>query len=217
MDRRPVEGPGGRPFAGRWRVWAAAGAAAELLARTVALDAPAVWILEFDRPALVLGSTQPSIDADIDVVRRRSGGGAVLLRPESVLWVDVVVPAGDPRWEADVGRAFWWLGEVWAAAIGPGATVHRGPLVRTPWSDRVCFAGLGPGEVTVAGRKVVGISQRRGRQGALLQCAGLVRWDYEDTARLLRVPPENLAPVAAAIDIDRAALTHAFLDALGAF
>lgn len=212
MDRRPVEGPGGRPFAGRWRVGGAAGPAAELFTRPVAADGPGAWFLEADAPALVLGSTQPAVPGPF--VRRRSGGGAVLLRPESVLWVDIVLPAGDPRWEADVGRAFWWLGDVWAAAIG-GATVHRGPLVRTPWSDRVCFAGLGPGEVTVGGRKVVGMSQRRWREGALFQCAVLMRWDYEETARLVDVPPDDLRDVAAPVGIDRAALLNHFVDELG--
>jgi lipoate-protein ligase A len=48
---------------------------------------------------------------------------------------------------------------------------------RAPWSIRVCFAGTGPGEVTLDGRKVVGISQRRTRQGALFQCAVIVSWD----------------------------------------
>ena len=45
------------------------------------------------------------------------------------------------------------------------------------WSRVVCFAGLGPGEVTLEGRKVVGMEQRRGRGGALFQCAVPLRWD----------------------------------------
>ena len=57
------------------------------------------------------------------------------------------------------------------------AVVHRGGLVATPWSRQVCFAGLGPGEVTVAGRKVVGVAQRRTRHGARFQVAALLRWD----------------------------------------
>ena len=93
----------------------------------------------------------------IEVVRRRSGGGAVLLVPGEVLWVDVVVPRGDPLWDDDVGRASHWLGEVWVealAAVGvAGTEVHDGGLVCTPWCSLVCFAGLGPGEVTIGGAK----------------------------------------------------------------
>ena len=147
-----------------------------------------MWVLDAERPALVLGSTQPESDVDtealaagdIDLVRRRSGGGAVLVVPGECLWVDVVLPRDDVLWDDDVGRAPVWVGEVWAAALiglGLPAQVHRGGLVRTDWSSRVCFAGLGPGEVTAAGRKVVGVSQRRTRAGARFQCAVLFAWD----------------------------------------
>ena len=136
----------------------------------------AAWVCAATAPALVLGSAQHDDRVDraacaaagIEVVRRRSGGGAVLVVPGEVLWVDLIVPAGDALWQDDVGRAFHWVGEAWAAALeelGVAAEVHRGALVRSPWSAAVCFAGLGPGEVTVAGRKVVGISQRRTRAG----------------------------------------------------
>ena len=125
----------------------------------------AVWWFEVERPALVLGSAQADAVVDraaasaagVDVVRRRSGGGAVLLTPGDVTWLDVVIPSDDRLWDDDVGRAFHWLGEAWAAALAAvgisSVAVHRGALRRGPWSDLVCFAGLGPGEVMVAGRK----------------------------------------------------------------
>ena len=134
-----------------------------------------VWWFAVNRPALVLGSAQPAdvvdeaavAQAGLDVVRRHSGGGAVLLVPGQVTWVDVIIPAHDPLWCDDVGRAFDWLGDVWAAALSTlgveDPRPHRGPMRRTAWSDLVCFAGVGRGEVIVAGRKVLGISQRRTR------------------------------------------------------
>jgi lipoate---protein ligase len=137
----------------------------------------AIWIVEIAEPTLVLGSRQPDVTASgMRVVRRRSGGGAIYLEPGAALWVDVVVSRADELWDDDVGRASYWLGDVWAAAIGKGAVVHRGPMVRTEWSDLVCFSGLGPGEVTVDGRKVVGISQRRTREQARFQCVTYERW-----------------------------------------
>jgi lipoate-protein ligase A len=185
---------------------------------------PSVWFLAADAPALVLGSTQAPVvveDRAFEVVRRHSGGGAVVLRPGSVLWVDVVVPSADPLWNADVGRAFWWLGETWVEALGAagveGARWHEGPLVRSPWSDRVCFAGLGPGEVTLEGRKVVGMSQRRRRDAALFQCAALLEWDGAEISRLLRLGRDaetELAGVAAGLGVDGERLARAFLQAL---
>lgn len=184
--------------------------------------ARAVWLVDVDGPTLVLGSTQADVASvpGISVVRRRSGGGAVLVGRDSVVWAEVLLPAGDRLWSADVGRAFWWLGDVWARALGSlglDARVHRGALVSGPWSRAACFAGLGPGEVTVAGKKVVGISQRRTRDAARFQCAALLRWDAEGTAAALGLPPGSLDGVAATgIAAFPADVEGAFLAALHA-
>jgi lipoate-protein ligase A len=189
-----------------------------------------VWVCEPTAPALVLGSAQPEdvVDRDacaragIDVVRRRSGGGAVLVEPGALLWVDVVIPSDDALWQVDVGRAFEWLGEAWAAALselGRPVQVHRGALWHTPWSGLVCFAGLGPGELTDGtGAKVLGISQRRSRSGARFQCAALGRWEPEALLGLLALGPEDrrraeeaLGPVAAGAGVDLDALLGALL------
>jgi lipoate-protein ligase A len=155
--------------------------------------------LDVEAPALVLGSTQPDVAG---AARRRSGGGAVWVAPGDQVWVDVVVPARDPLWSDDVGQAFGWLGDVWAAALTSlgveGLTVHRGPLVTTRWSGDVCFAGLGPGEVTVEGRKVVGMAQRRTREWALFQCAVPLVWDPSPVVSMLGLPDEAVDDLASA-------------------
>ena len=156
--------------------------------------------------AVVLGSGQPEGTVDPDacaaagaqVVRRRSGGGAVLVEPGGSVWVDLVVPSTDPLWCADVGQAAWWVGEAWAAALSrsgsPGLEVWKGPMQRREWSALVCFAGLAGGEVTGSGgRKLVGISQRRTRYGALFQCACLLRWAPAELLSLLRLSPADRA------------------------
>lgn len=201
-----------------WQVEHLTGSAADLHLRD--LPSPlerTVWLLRVDRPALVLGSTQADdvVDAaavagaGVEVVRRRSGGGAVLLQPGD-LWVDVLLARGDPLWHDDVGRAAHWLGVAWAAALGGAARVHRGPLVRTAWSDLVCFAGVGAGEVTAGegGPKLVGISQRRTRAGVRFQCAALARWDVVGILGLLALGPgqraraaEELAGAAAGVEL----------------
>lgn len=176
------------------------GPAASLHGRDIGWSTRSLTWCEATRPAVVLGSTQ-ALDAvapggaGLDVVRRRSGGGAVLVEPGRLLWADVVVPVGDDLWSPDVGRATWWVGEAWAGALASlgvaGATVHRGGLVRSRWSSTVCFAGLGPGEVTVEGRKVVGISQRRTRAGALFQCAVVLAWDPGPLLAALALAPAD--------------------------
>ena len=177
----------------RW----ARGSAGELEAAPEPADlVPTLSFLAVTAPALVLGSTQAVEDVDlarargdgVEVLRRRSGGGAVLLRPGEVLWADVFVPAGDPLWNADVGRAVHWLGQAWAGALcslGLDPAWHSGGSVRTEWSTKLCFAGIGPGEVTLGGRKVIGISQRRTRAGARFQCAALLESDPARAVALL--------------------------------
>lgn len=145
----------------------------------------------------MIGSTQPfgSVDAGtlaregIEVVRRGAGGGAVLVAPGSQVWIDFWIPRSDELWDDDVVRSSWWLGEVWASSLGSlgaaGLLVHRGPSVVSDMSRLICFAGLGPGEVTVSGSKVVGISQRRNRYGArFLSVAGL-EWEPSSIVGLL--------------------------------
>jgi lipoate-protein ligase A len=163
-----------------------------------------IVVFQVARPTLVLGSSQKDDAVDWDrvrqrgaeVVQRRSGGAAVLVEAGSALWIDVTIPAGDPLWDHDVGRAFHWLGAAWAgvlASAGRAAAMYTGPLLSTPWSKAVCFAGLGPGEVTVDGRKVVGLSQRRTREAALFQCCVVLRWE-----------PGRLLDLLALTDADRA-------------
>jgi lipoate---protein ligase len=198
-----------------WVVEHARGSAAGFHAR----DLPdpvvrAVHVWEVERPALVLGSAQAAdvVDvaacaaAGVEVVRRRSGGGAVLLEPGGAVWVDVELPRDDELWDDDVGRAAWWVGERWGAALADlGVTdpiVHHGGLVATRWSPVVCFAGLGPGEVTAGpgGPKVLGISQRRTRGGARFQCAVPLRWEPGRLAGLLVLAPDERA----ALEVDLA-------------
>ena len=173
-----------------------------------------LWQHDIASPALVLGSTQDESVVDLDacgragveVVRRRSGGGAVLLLPGEVTWIDVIVPAGTPGWSDDVHGQMVWLGRHLAAAISAvgGArhdvVVHDGALRATAWSSLVCFDGLGAGEVLLDGHKLVGISQRRTRHAARLQCCWYSAYDLGRLVELLvpdrRPPTTALAPVA---------------------
>lgn len=204
------------------RIERARGSAADFHGRELPddLSEPRLWVFEPTRPALVLGSSQrpdvvdrdACLAAGVEVVQRRSGGGAVLLVPGEVVWVDVLLPASDARWEADVGRSPWWVGDAWAAAVGAaggvaGLVTHRGPLVRTTWSALACFAGVGPGEVLDArGRKVVGISQRRTRSMARFQCSLHLHHSGARLASLLELVAEDRRALAATLDASVAAV-----------
>ena len=157
-------------------------------------------------PTIVLGSSQSRgiVDEDrrqalgVEVVRRRSGGGAVWLAPGDPIWIDLWLPRHDHLWMDDVIGAPGWLGTAWASALGalgaPSLDVHHGPSSPRRWSDLVCFAGVGPGEVLTAGRKVVGIAQWRSRQGALFSSACYERWHPGDLVGVLAVGPDGPEP-----------------------
>ena len=143
---------------------------------------PEVWWCRATDDAIVLGSNQADelVDevacrhADLSIVRRRSGGGSVVMRRSTTLWIDVVLPVGAAP--DDVRGSLVWIGERWCDAmssvVDDALTVHRGGMEHSAWSEFVCFSGVGPGEVMIGSDKLVGLSQRRTRRGIRIQ--GLV-------------------------------------------
>jgi lipoate-protein ligase A len=187
-------------------------------------DALEVWHCDPTDAAVVLGSRQePELldpvacrSAGLEIVRRRSGGGVVLLRPDAVVWLDLVVPHGAAP--DDIRGSMLWAGERWCAALEPlvdgRLTVHRGGMVDTAWSDLACFAGLGPGEVLLAGRKLVGLSQRRTRNGVRIQGSIHRRTLQHELPGLFAtdLPDERLEWPAVAPDLDAGALARRLAD-----
>ena len=182
----------------------------------------ALWVpVLTQQKTLVLGSSQPedSIDSaelaatGVDLARRRSGGGAVLVSRDDLIWFDVVIGRTHHAWDDDVVRSFDWLGRATQRAVrtvGHATDMHEGRLRNSPWSPFVCFAGLGPGELTIraddgSNRKVVGISQRRTRDRARFQVAILKRWSGAEHGALLSASTDatatELDAVAHGIDV----------------
>lgn len=204
--------------AGQWRAEETRGLAGPFHARTFDhLDGPTVWTHRVDAPALVLGSTtdEALVRAEeaerlgVEVCRRRSGGGLVLVEPECSCWIDLLVPREESLrspaipWDDDVNRSFGWIGGLWNAALAhlgqSGLEVWNGPLTNASEGAALCFAGLGPGEVVGSladGRaaKVVGLSQRRTRWGARFQGLYVARWSPDLLAATVAVDrlPEGL-------------------------
>ena len=148
---------------------------------------------------LVLGGHQdlsvlgPSVTRDgVALRRRRGGGGLVALRPGD-LWVDWWLPSSDWRWSPDVGVTSRLVGSWWrvvlAARVAGDVREHEGRLEGDPALGVMCFAGRGPGEVFVDGRKAVGVTQWRVREGTFLSTV-VHAHETRDVVRYLRhVPP----------------------------
>ena len=146
---------------------------------------PGVVVMEPIDAAMVLGSTQrrdlavsngDQIEVGgVAVTRRRSGGGAVWVNRADQTWVNIVVPRDHALYDEDVRRSFAWVGQVWRTALLDLEVSSEVWPARYDDGDDlsdVCFASRGPGEVfdPASGRKLVGISQRRTREGSLFQC-----------------------------------------------
>jgi lipoate-protein ligase A len=162
------------------------------------LTTPTVGVLGTSTPTIVLGSTQRATDLDDDALardrvavrRRNGGGGAVLLRPDDC-WIELWLPATSNEERGDVRTTAYRVGSWWEVALsrlGLFVEQHRGAVRHADQGAVACFAGLGPGELTFGHRKLVGLSQWRTREGALVSSVlaaddpgGLSRYLAPDT------------------------------------
>jgi lipoate-protein ligase A len=183
-------------------------------------DRPSVVVLmEPTDRAIVLGSSQPdsliyreaAVAAGFAVARRRSGGGIVVTGRDDAVWVDVLLAPRHHRTRADVDRAAVEVGSAWRDALlslsdvgsaeDSGLEVHSGASLHRDAGRILCFGGLGSGEVSLRGAKLVGISQRRARWGARFQCQVQLRWAPEQWLHLVRPGPDapaDLLPLTVA-------------------
>lgn len=152
-----------------------------LLERAIAGEGPFLRVYRWARPTLSLGYFQREEDVaeagaaarlGVDVVRRFTGGGAILHHRE--LTYAVVLPASHP-W------ALLGVNDSYLEITRPLLTLlrSRGVEVRYRGEETQavkaanCFAGTACPDLVAEGRKLFGSAQRR-RQGAVLQHGSLL-------------------------------------------
>jgi lipoate-protein ligase A len=175
------------PAPGAWNM-----AVDEALAQTVRDGGPPVLrVYRWSPPCLSLGRNQPTHGYDraeialrgLDVVRRPTGGRAVLHHRE--LTYSVAAPQGalgGPREAyAAINRAL----VAGLQALGIPAHLQPAGTERAPIPSLApCFEQPVEGEVTAAGRKLVGSAQRT-EAGVMLQHGSLPIQDDQSTVPLL--------------------------------
>jgi lipoate-protein ligase A len=189
---------------------AAALAADEALLQSAAQSRLRLWIASSTAVVVGLGlhhrlasvvDGERCARAGAQVLRRRAGGGAVLL-DEHVLCGAIARPIVEAG--RDVTESYRWLAELLLTALEvPGArrvevdearhdvTARRAS--HNPVSNHLlttCYGGLSPHEIVVDGKKLVGLAQIRRRDAALFQFGILLR-DQSSLAAYLRVPDEG--------------------------
>jgi lipoate-protein ligase A len=142
---------------------------------------PQLRFWRYASAGIVLGASQssllPQVAAQgIETVLRGSGGSAVLAGPW-MLSVSAVLPADHAFARGGPMPAYEWLGRHCESAMRElgVSQAHATPDKRDAGDLKwACFAGLSPWEVTVDGRKLVGLAQRRRRQGVLVAAGVLL-------------------------------------------
>ena len=157
----------------------------------VPVTVPRFRVWSYRAPAVVLGCSQRARQADaavrlppgVALMVRPSGGGAVLTGPWMVS-ASVALPLAHPWVAGRLPDSYRDLGQLHVnvlAGLGvparalpesevPAANERLGPRV-----DWACYGSLAPWEVVdAAGRKLVGLAQRRQRTGVLLVAGTMV-------------------------------------------
>lgn len=152
------------------------------------------------RPACVsLGRAQTEADVDldaaralgVDVVRRATGGGAILHNGDEVTYA-VVLPLDFPGLPRDVPGSFAFLSQGVVdglRALGLPAEVESVP---DNTRETLCYVRRQGTNVMVNGRKVSGGAQRRNGKAVLQHGTVIVDRDEDRMARLFRTPVEDI-------------------------
>jgi lipoate-protein ligase A len=187
----------------------------EALLQTAAQRPPVLSWQIAEPEAMVVGIGQKLSDIDmaacqaagLAIYRRAAGGTAVLAGPD-LLSLDVILPPGHPLAGQDIVEAYRWFGDLWAKTLQSfGLSAHlvspaeahaprsRHFLAEAERQERLvresCYGAVSPYEITIQGRKVIGLDQVRRRVGFLFQGGLLLRWDAERIASLLAALPEE--------------------------
>lgn len=158
----------------------------------VPVAAPRFHVWTYATPTVVLGCSQRALHAEIAcklpqglaLVQRPSGGGAVLTGPWLV-GVSVVLPVVHPWVRGGLVDSYRELGRLHAAVLAglgissralPPAEVTQANAALGASVDWACYGSLAPWELIDArGRKLVGLAQRRQRNGILLVAGTLIQ------------------------------------------
>lgn len=149
------------------------------------VTSPRFHVWTYAAPTIVLGCSQRALHAEVAgrlppglaLVQRPSGGGAVLTGPWMV-GVSVVLPVAHAWMRGGLVDSYRELGQLHTRVLAelgvparalPDSEVAQANAAMGATVDWACYGSLAPWELIDArGRKLVGLAQRRQRNGILL-------------------------------------------------
>lgn len=184
------------------------------------VEKPQLLLWQYDKAAVIMGCSQRPDDgqlqraerAGLAIMRRGSGGGAVLAGPW-MLSATLIIPPDHPVGKLDLIQLFGWFEQVWTKAlIDCGVSckgVDKSLIDRSKQVSKdagvqwACYASLSHGEVVSPdGRKLVGLAQIRKRKGiALVSGLHLQSCDWRALCQVV-VDDVDQAPVLESLNSD---------------
>ncbi|GGK74586.1 lipoate--protein ligase family protein [Amphritea balenae] len=150
------------------------------------VEYPGVLFWQYDQAAIIMGCSQRpdeqqsarSMAAGLPIMRRNSGGGAVLAGPW-MLSISVFIPTEHLIAQQNIIQIFGWLEQIWIAAlekcnvpckgVDKALIDHSKEVSESQNLKWACYASLSHGEVVSEdGRKLVGLAQIRKKKGVVL-------------------------------------------------
>ena len=162
------------------------------------------------RPACVsLGRAQTEADVDgdlarawgIDVVRRATGGGAILHNEEEVTYA-VVLPLDHHGLPRDITASFATISAPIVEALRHLGLPAEIESVPDNTRETLCYVRRQGTNVMVRGRKISGGAQRRSDRAVLQHGTVIVRRDEDRMARLFRTPREEIERRVTSLDVE---------------
>ncbi len=204
---------------------------AMLLAHTAGLTPPTLRLYRWQPPAISLGLLQPfeainetaCRQLGFEIVRRPSGGGAVLHQHE--ITYAVVVDGKLCPYGSSVLSTYRWLAEGLKAGLKRlGVDISSSPPSQStsPATKSFCFARLTDADLSVNGRKLGGAAQARKRNFLLQHGSIPLQLDMEAIERIFGSTDrgqftwvEEVLGRDIALDEFAEALVQGFSEALG--
>ncbi|RTE64346.1 hypothetical protein EH243_17920 [Amphritea opalescens] len=179
------------------------------------VEQPQLLFWQYDEPAVIMGCSQRPDEgqiaraesAELPLIRRRSGGGAVFAGPW-MLSVTVFIPPDHPLAKQNIIEIFSWLEQIWidtlTACAVPCKGVDQAMIDRSKIISQeqdlkwACYASLSHGEVVSHdGRKLVGLAQIRKRKGiALVSGLHLSPCDWHQLSAIVVDNPQQGSALA---------------------
>ena len=185
---------------------------------------PTLRLFAWEPPCLSIGYAQSIQVVDEegvqingwDIVRRSTGGGAILHTDE--LTYSVIGPADEPRLKGDIIASYQRLSKAILNALkNLGLPAESQPIEKpTPdiALDPVCFEAPSHYEITVLGKKLVGSAQARKKNSVLQHGTLPLQGDLTRITKALIYPDETTRTKAAERLLSRATTVESVLGAI---